>query len=190
MKSKRLAHWRTVSIEGGKIQREPIIFREPAELSSGEGRPEDPAHAVAVPFERLAHETQEQMPVAGLHEWRTALGGDHQAGGDLRPRMEGIRRQLHAGGEPVPGAPVQSLQRGWLLSRVLQGYLLLHHQVNTLGGSGRVVQKTVKYRCRGAKRDVRDDSERLFRKLRLQGIFMDHQDVAVIRKRSLRRRAQ
>ena len=134
MKSKRLAHWRTVSIEGGKIQREPIIFREPAELGSGEGRPEDPAHAVAVPFERLAHETQEQMPVAGLHERRTALGGDHQAGGDLRLRMEGIRRQLHAGGEPVPGAPVQSLQRGWLLSRVLQGYLLLHHQVNTLGG--------------------------------------------------------
>jgi hypothetical protein len=39
----------------------------------------------------------------------------------------------------------------------------------------------VQYRCRGAKRDVRDDSERLFRKLRLQGIFMDHQDVAVIR---------
>jgi hypothetical protein len=71
-------------------------------LGSGEGRPEDPAHAVAVPFERLAHETQEQMPVAGLHERRTALGGDHQAGGDLKLRMEGIRRQLHAGGETRP----------------------------------------------------------------------------------------
>jgi hypothetical protein len=77
---------------GRKIQGEPIFFREPAELGSGEGRPEDPAHAVAAPFERLAHETQEQMPVAGLHERRTALGGDHQAGGDLRLRMEGIRR--------------------------------------------------------------------------------------------------
>jgi hypothetical protein len=54
------------------------------------------------------------MPVAGFHERRPALGGDHQAGGDLR-------------------------------------------------------------------RDVRDDGERLFRKLHLQGIFMDHVDVAHIR---------
>ena len=159
---------------GGKIQSESVVFCESAELGSGEGRPEDLAHAVATPFECLAHESQEQMPVAGFHERRPVLGGDHQAGGDLRFRMEGFRRQLQAGGELVPGAPVQSLQGGWLRSRVLQSYLLLHHQVNTLGGRGRVVQKTVQYRCRGAKRDVRDDSERLFGKLHPKGIFMDH----------------
>ena len=77
---------------GRKIQSEPIIFREPAELGSGEGRLEDPAHAVTAPFERPAHETQEQMPVVGPHERRTPLGGDHQAGGDLGLRLEYIRR--------------------------------------------------------------------------------------------------
>ena len=76
MKSMRLAHWRTVSMEG-KIKGEPIIFREPAELGSNEGRPEDPAYGVATSFEHPAHEPRELMPVAGFHERRTALGGDH-----------------------------------------------------------------------------------------------------------------
>ena len=51
MKSKRLVHWHTLSMEG-KIKGEPIIFREPAELGSNEGRPEDPAYGVATSFAR------------------------------------------------------------------------------------------------------------------------------------------
>ena len=101
---------------GRKIQSESVDFCESAELGSGESRPEDLAHAVATPFECLAHESQEQVPVAGFHERLPALGGDHQAGGDLRLRMEGIRRQPQAGGELVRGAPVQGLQGGWLAS--------------------------------------------------------------------------
>ena len=76
---------------------------------------------------------------------------------------------------------MQGLQGGWLRSRVLQGYLLLHHQVDTLGGNSRVVQKSVQYRCRGAKRNVRDDRERLSGKLHLEGIFMDHEDIGLTR---------
>ena len=43
-----LAH---LSMEG-KIKGEPIIFREPAELGSNEGRPENPAYDVATSFAR------------------------------------------------------------------------------------------------------------------------------------------
>jgi hypothetical protein len=64
---------------------------------------------------------------------------------------------------------------------VLRGYLLLYYQVDTLGGSGRVVQKTVQYRSRVAERDVRDDLEGLFGKLHLQGVFMHYEDISVVR---------
>jgi hypothetical protein len=121
MKSMRLAHWRTVSMEG-KIKGEPIFFREPAELGSGEGRPEHPAHDVATSFEHPAHETRELMPGAGFHERRTALGGDHHR----RAAAWGLGWKASAGLElPAenlcPEAPVQCLQRGWLGARRLWG---------------------------------------------------------------------
>ena len=56
-----------------------------------------------------------------MHERQTELGGNHQAGGDLRLRMEGLRRCRVTGGGPVPGALVQGLQRGWLGARRLWG---------------------------------------------------------------------
>ena len=76
---------------GRKIQSEPIIFREPAELGSGEGRLEDPAHAVTAPSNARRTRPRNRCLV-GPHERRTPLGGDHQAGGDLGLRLEYIRR--------------------------------------------------------------------------------------------------
>src|SRR3712207_592281 len=105
------------------MQREPVVFCEPAQLSLGEERPEGFAHAVSVPVERPAYERSEDVPMLGGHERRTALGGHHKARVDPRLRMEGISRQLQARGERVPGAPAQGLQGRGSRTRVLQGNL-------------------------------------------------------------------
>jgi len=55
------------------MQREPIIFCEPAELSLGEEWPEGFTHAVSVPVERPAYERSEDVPMPGGYERRAAL---------------------------------------------------------------------------------------------------------------------